>query len=70
MKIWKHFIKDKNLCLKKPRTLGAWNRQFSSKGVAVAYSYAFLEICEAIFMGRYLIFYVEPHISTYFMGIK
>ena len=25
-------MKDKNLCLKKPRTLGARNRQFSSKG--------------------------------------
>ena len=32
MKIRKHFIKDKNLYLKKPCTLGAFNRQFSSKG--------------------------------------
>ena len=26
MNILKHFFKDKNLCLKKPRTLGAENR--------------------------------------------
>ena len=32
MNIWKHYFKDKILCLKKPRTLGPWNRQFSSKG--------------------------------------
>ena len=34
MHLWKskkNFMKDKNLYLKKPRTLGAWNRQFSSK---------------------------------------
>ena len=30
---------------------------------AVACSYAFLGICEAIFKGRDLIFCVEPHIS-------
>ena len=75
MKVWKHFIKDKNLCLKKSRTLGAWNRHFSSKGGreglhAVTYSYAFLGICEAIFGGRYLIFCVEPHIIIYFKDIK
>ena len=32
MNIWKHFMKDKILSLKMPRTLGAWNRQISSKG--------------------------------------
>ena len=32
MKIKKNFIKDKNLYLKKSRTLGARNRQFSTKG--------------------------------------
>ena len=32
MKIKKYFMKDKNLCLKKPCTLGAYNRPFSSKG--------------------------------------
>ena len=32
MKIKKYFMKDKNLCLKKSRTLGALNRQFSSNG--------------------------------------
>ena len=31
MDIWKHFLKDKILSLKKSRNLGAWNRQFSSK---------------------------------------
>ena len=28
MKIKKYFMKDKNLYLKKSRTLGAWNCQF------------------------------------------
>ena len=32
MKIKKYIKKDKNLCLKWPRTLGALNRQFSSNG--------------------------------------
>ena len=32
MNIQKYFMKDKILCLKKHRTLGAFNRQFSSKG--------------------------------------
>ena len=71
----KKIMKDKNLCLKKPRTLGAWNRQFSSKGGWkgrgwISCSYAFLGICEAIFRGRYLIFCVETHISIYFTNIK
>ena len=48
MNIWKHFFKDKILCLKKPRTLGARNRQFSSKGGVISCSYAFLGICEVI----------------------
>ena len=30
-KLKKYFMKDKNLCLNEPFTLGAWNRQFSSK---------------------------------------
>ena len=29
---WKYFMKDKNLFFKKPWTLCAWNRQFSSNG--------------------------------------
>ena len=41
-------MKDKNLCLKKPCTLGASNHQFSSKGGGdISCSYAFLGICEA-----------------------
>ena len=42
-------MKDKILCLKKPRTLGAWNRQLSSEGGGgmISCSYAFLGICEA-----------------------
>ena len=32
MKIKQYFMKDKYLYLKKPPTLGALNRQFSSKG--------------------------------------
>ena len=49
MNIKKYFIKDKILCLKKHRTLGAWNFQFSSKGGGggISCSYAFLGICEA-----------------------
>jgi hypothetical protein len=70
MYIWKHFFKDKNLCLKKPRTLGAWNRQFSSKGGGISCSYAFLGICEVILQSRDLICCVEPHISIYFTDIK
>jgi hypothetical protein len=63
-------MKDKNLFLKKPRTLGAGNRQFSSKGGRISCSYAFLGICEAIFRGRGLVFGVEPHISIYFRDLK
>ena len=37
---------------------------------AVACSYAFLGICEAIFRGRDLIFCVEPYIIIYFKDIK
>ena len=70
MNIWKHFFKDKNLCLKKPRTLGAWNRQSGSKEGGISCSYAFLEICEVILRGRDLIFCVEPQISIYFTDIK
>ena len=70
MNIWKHFMKDKNLFLKKPRTLGSWNHQFSSKGGGISCSYAFLGIWEAIFRCRGLIFCVEPHISIYFRDIK
>ena len=66
MNIWNHFMKDKNLCLKKPRTLGAWNHQFSSKGGGILCSFAFLGIYEAIFRGRDLIFFGEPHISINF----
>ena len=39
-------MKNKILCLKKHRTLGAWNRQFSSEG-GISCSYAFLGIWEA-----------------------
>ena len=60
-------MKDKNLCLKKPL---ARNRQFSSKGGGISCSYAFLGICEAIFRGRDLFFFVEPYISIYFTDIK
>ena len=70
MNIQTNFMKDKILCLKKPRTLGAWNRPFSSKGGGISCSYAFLGICKAIFRGRGLFFFVEPHISMYFTGIK
>ena len=70
MNIWKHFFKDKNVCLKKPRTLGAWNRQFSSKGGGIWCSYAFLGICVAILRGRDLIFCMKPHISIFFTDIK
>ena len=47
MNIQKYFMKHKILCLKKHRTLGAWNRQFSSEGGGISCSYAFLGICEA-----------------------
>ena len=70
MHIWKKIFKDKSLCLKKPHTLGAWNRQFSSKGGGISCSYSFLGICEVILKGRDLIFFVEPHISLYFTDIK
>ena len=78
LKIWKWDIyeylkkdfKDKILCLKNHRTLGAWNRQFSSKGEGISCIYVILGICEAIFRGRDLFFCVEPHISIYFMYIK
>ena len=42
-------MKDKILCLKKPRTLGDKNRQLSSKGGGgeISCSYAFLGISEA-----------------------
>ena len=63
-------MEDKNLYLKKARTLGAWNRQFCSKGGGISCNYSFLGICEAIFKGRDLIFGVEPHISIYFKDIK
>ena len=43
-------MKDNILCLKKARTLGAWNRQFSSKGVGDLCSYAFSGICELRFL--------------------
>ena len=48
--ISKKKFKDKNLCLKKPRT--------SNEG-GISCSYAFLGICEAIIRGRDLIFCVE-----------
>ena len=59
-------MKDKNLILKRPCTLG----QFSSKRGGISCIYAFLWICEAIFRGRDLIFCVEPHISIYFTVIE
>ena len=69
MNIQKYFMKDKILCLEKHRTLGAWNRQFSSKGGGDFMQLCVLEICEAIFKSRGLIFRVEPHICIYFMDI-
>ena len=63
MKIKKYFMKDKNLCLKKPRTLGAYNHTFSSKGGRDFMQFSILGICEAFFRGRGLIFCVEPNIS-------
>ena len=66
MNIWKHFFKDKILCLKKPCTLGAWG----SKGGGISCSYAFLGICDVILVGRGLIYCVEPYISIYFTDIK
>ena len=63
-------MKDKNLILKRPCTLGAGNCQFSSKRGGISCIYAFLWICEAIFRGRDLIFCVEPHISIYFTVIE
>ena len=63
-------MKDKNLFMKKPCTLGARNRQISYEGGGILCSYAFLGICEVIFRGRILIFRVEPHISIYFTIIK
>ena len=38
--------------------------------VDISCSYAFLGICEAIFRGRGLFLYVDPHISINFMDIK
>ena len=70
MKIKKYFMKDKIYVWKKPRTLGAWNRQFSSKGGVISCSYAFLGICEAISRGRDLIFCVGSHIRIYLTDIK
>ena len=46
MNIQKKIMKIIILCLKKHRTLGAWNRQFSSEGGGISWSYAFLGICE------------------------
>ena len=63
-------MKDKNLCMKKPLTLGALNRQFSSKGGGISCSYAFLGICEAIFRVRELFFCVEPHICINLTDFK
>ena len=63
-------MKEKNLSLKKLLTLGASNRQFSSKGGGISCVYAFLGICEAFFRGRDLIFFVEPHIRIYFTDIN
>ena len=56
MNISKLSFKDTILCLKNSRTLGAWNRQFSSKGEVITCSYAILGICKAIFRGRDLFF--------------
>ena len=41
-------MKDKNLCLKKPLTLGAWNHQFSSREGGISCSYVFVGICEVL----------------------
>ena len=70
MNIWKHFFKNKILCLKKPLTLGAWNRQFSFKRGGDFIQLCVLKACEAIFRGRDLIFCVEPHIRIYLTNIK
>ena len=68
MNIWKHFMKDKNLFLKKPCTLGAWNRQFSSK-----WEGDFMQLCVlgdpwSNFKGWRS--NVEPQISMYYRDIK
>ena len=63
-------FKDKILCLKKPRILGAWNRQFSTKGGGISCGSAFLGICEVILRSIDLIFCLEPHISICFTDIK
>ena len=70
MKIKKYFMKDKNLCLKKPRCCCCLKSSSSSKGGGISCRYSFLGIFEAIFKGRYFIFGVEPHISIYFKDIK
>ena len=40
------------------------------KGGGISCSYAYFGICEAIFRGRELIFFVGAHISIYFVNIK
>ena len=61
--------RDLIFCVETHLTLGARNRQSSSKG-GISCSYAFLRIYEANFRGRDLIFCVEPHISIYFTDFK
>ena len=70
MKIKRYFMKDKNLCLKKPHTLGALNCQFSSNGGGDFMQLCVLRNLWSHFWGRDLIFGVQPHISIYFTDIK
>ena len=65
MKIKKYLMKDKKLCLKKPRSLGACNSQFSDTRGG-----DFMGSVKCIFRGRDLIFDVELHNSIYFTDIN
>ena len=68
MNIPKKIMKDKILCLKKHHTLGAWNRQFSSKGEGgISYSYAYLGICEAGLPGAG---FRLSKLKNYFISVK
>ena len=63
-------MKDKNVCLKKLRTLGAKKHQFSSKGGGDFMKLSVLKDLWSHFRGRDLIFCVEPHNSIYLTNIE
>ena len=50
--------------------IGALEPFLDGKGGGISCSYASFGICEAIFRGRELIFFVGAHISIYFVNIK